>query len=196
MQKWAAGGLGVVALALRVHLVLQYNRGITRPVVSTRPRAKASAHAGAKAVAGKQKTSDELSHYDPIVKLDLLKGFADRPLPEMKRNPFEFVGGPRQMTQVKGPGPAPGPEAPPPAPPPPPATMKAMGYTEGKAGANEAMVVLCATNCENSSPDDQILVVHAGDSVGTRYKIIKITPTVISVEDATLHQNVDMPFPP
>jgi len=183
MEKWGAGGLGVVALALLVNLVLQYNRGIMRPVVSTRPHAKASAHPGAKAVAGKQKISDELSRYDPLVKLDLLKGFEDRPLPEMKRNPFEFVGGHTNVAQ--GPNTLTAPPPVPQPPPPPPITLKLMGYSEGKGGVKEAMV----------SDEDQVFVVHEGDSVGTRYKVIKITPTVVTVEDATLHQNVDLPVP-
>jgi hypothetical protein len=61
-----------------------------------------------------------------------------------------------------------------------------MGYSEGRGGTKEAMV----------SDEDQIFVVHEGDAVGTRYKVIKITPTVITVEDATLHQTVDLPVPP
>jgi len=61
-----------------------------------------------------------------------------------------------------------------------------MGYSEGKGGVKEAMV----------SDEDQVFVVHEGDSVGTRYKVIKITPTVVTIQDATLHQNVDLPVSP
>jgi ribosomal protein L24 len=61
-----------------------------------------------------------------------------------------------------------------------------MGYSEGKGGVKEAMV----------SDEDQVFVVHEGDSIGTRYKVIKITPTVITVEDASIHQTVDLPVPP
>jgi hypothetical protein len=186
MEKWGVGVLGLVSLLLLVNLVLQFNRGRAgekRPGVSTTPRPKARTLSGPKEVAGKQKLSDELSPYDSLLKLDLLKQFADRPLPELARNPFEFVEGPTQRSVQPT---APAPAQPPPPPPPPPVTLKPMGYSEGNGGIKEAMV----------SDEDQVFVVHEGDSVGTRYKIIKITPTLITVEDAIQHQTVDLPVPP
>ncbi len=195
MEKWGAGVLGVIALGLIVNLVVQFNRGITRPKPATRPHVKAAGRPAAKVVARKQKVSDELSRYDPLVNLDQWKEFEDRPLQELKRDPFDFVGGKAPAVVARGPA-APAPQAPAPPPPPPPATMKVMGYSEGNGGADEAMVELCTASCgEASSPDDQLLVVHAGDAVGSRYKVIKITPTVVTVADATLHQNVDFNVP-
>ena len=185
IQKWVVGVLGVVSCALLVNLVLQFNRGHaegTRPRATTPPRAKPTPRPSAKAPAGKQKVSDELSRYDSVVKLDLLKELEDRPLPELDRNPFEFPAAPvvaapgRTATTAQAPAP----------PPPPPVTLKPMGYSEGKGGIKEAMV----------SDEDQVFVVHEGDSIGTRYKVIKITATVITVEDATIHQSVDLPVPP
>ena len=186
IEKWGAGVLGAVSLALLVNLVLQINRGRageTRPRATTPPRAKATTLPGPKAPAGKRRVSDELSRYDPVVKLDLLKEFEERPLPEMDRDPFEFVAAPAKA--APGQTAAAGPAAAQP-PPPPPVTLKPMGYSEGKGGVKEAMV----------SDEDQVFVVHEGDSIGTRYKVIKITPTVITVEDATIHQTVDLPVPP
>ena len=186
IAKWGAGVLGAVSIALLVNLVLQFNRGRAedmRPRATIPPRAKTIPLPVAEAPAGKQRVPDELSRYDSVVKLDLLKELQDRPLPELDRNPFEFVAAPAKGTaaQTASAGPA---AAQP--PPPPPVTLKVMGYSQGKGGVEEAMV----------SDEDQVFVVHAGDSVGTRYKIIKITPTAITVEDATLHQTVDLPFPP
>jgi hypothetical protein len=187
IEKWGAGVLGAVALALVVHLVLQFSRGRAedvRPKATIPPHAKATTHPVAKAPSGKQRISDELSQYDLVVKLDLLKQLEDRPLPEMELNPFEFVATSTQHggSSATPPGPPPAP----PPPPPPPVTLKPMGYSEGKGGVKEAMV----------SDEDQLFVVHEGDSIGTRYKVIKITPTVITVQDATIHQAVDLPFPP
>ena len=185
IEKWGAGVLGAVSLALLVNLVLQFNRGRagdTRPRATIPPRAKATTLPSAKVPAGKQNVPDELSRYDAVVKLDLLKELEDRPLPEMDRNPFEFVAAPAKAASAQTAGAAPAAAQ----PPPPPVTLKVMGYSQGKGGVEEAMV----------SDEDQVFVVHAGDSVGTRYKIIKITPTAITVEDATLHQTVDLPFPP
>jgi hypothetical protein len=206
-EKWGVGILGAVSLALIVNLVFQYNKmragvkrpvarppavktlGATRPGAKTLPRAKAIAAEALKAGAGKQagkpggkqKIPDELSRYDSIVEVDRLKEFDARPLPELDRNPFDFVAAPVQAPRAQAPG------APPPAqaPAPPPVTLKIMGYSEGAGGVDEAMV----------SDEDQVLVVHAGDSVGTRYKIIKITSAAVTVEDNTSHQTVDLPVP-
>ena len=185
-EKWGAVVLGVVSFALLVNLLLHINRGHagdTRPRATTPPRAKATTLPGPKAPAGKQRVSDELSRYNPVVKLDLLKELEERPLPELDRNPFEFVAAPAHA--APGQTAAAGPAAAQPTPP-PPVTLKPMGYSEGKGGVKEAMI----------SDEDQVFVVHEGDSVGTRYKVIKITPTVITVEDATIHQTVDLPVPP
>jgi Tfp pilus assembly protein PilP len=139
---------------------------------------------GGKVPAAKQSAPDELSRYNSEVKLDLLNQLEDRPLPELARDPFEFVGSaPAKATPVGTPAPAPAAAAEP--PPPPPVSLKPMGYSEGKGGVKEAMV----------SDEDQVFVVHEGDSVGTRYKVIKITATTITVEDATIHQTVDLPIP-
>jgi hypothetical protein len=186
IEKWGVGVLGVVSLALLVNLVLHINRGHagdTRPRATTPLRAKATTLPGPKAPAGKQKVSDELSRYNPVVKLDLLKELEDRPLPELDRNPFEFVATPAHLVPGQTAVAAPATAQP---TPPPPVTLKPMGYSEGKGGVKEAMV----------SDEDQVFVVHEGDSIGTRYKVIKITPTVITVEDATIHQTVDLPVPP
>jgi len=193
MGNWGVGILGVVSLALIANLVFRFKQmrvgvkpsEVKRLAVKTPSRSKASGPMGAKIAAGKlvgkQKVPDELSRYNSLVEVDLLKQYEDRPLPELKRDPFEFVTAPVQARE-QGPAPAPPPAQP---PPPPPVTLKVMGYSEGAGGVQEAMV----------SDEDQVFVVHAGDSVGTRYKVIKITPTAITVEDATIHQTVDLPVP-
>jgi hypothetical protein len=185
-EKWGAGVLGVLSLALLVHLVFMYKSGsggAASAGAKTSPRVDTSTPRGAPPVAGKEKTSDGLSRYDSLVKLDLLKELQDRPLPELHRDPFEFAGSRAPAPPVQTAAAAAAPAQP---PPPPPVTLKPMGYSEGKGGIKEAMV----------SDDDQVFVVHEGDSVGTRYKIIKITSTLITVQDATIHQTVDLPVPP
>jgi hypothetical protein len=186
IEKWGAVVLGLVSLALAAHLVVRFKQGRAenlRRRAKTPVRAKVNTLRGSSAAAAKQKIPDELSRYDPLVNQELLKEFEDRPLPQLARNPFEFVGAPARMLPVQTASTAPAPAQP---PPPPAVTLKPMGYSEGNGGVKEAMV----------SDEDQVFVVHEGDSVGTRYKVIKITPTVITVEDSTLHQTVDLPVPP
>jgi hypothetical protein len=209
IEKWGTGVLGAVSLALLVNLLLQIWRmpaGHARPPAAPARGAKGIAASAGKtitplsvkaanapgdktkasfrtaAAAGKPGASEDVSHFDPDLHLDLLKELEDRPLPELARNPFEFPRAP--VKAGAAPAPAQTAAAAPQPPPPPPVTLKPMGYSE-EGGVSEAMV----------SDEDQVYVVHAGDSVGTRYKIIKITPTVITVEDATLHQTVDLPIP-
>ncbi len=198
MEKWGIAILGVVSLLLIVKLVSQYNHmraEVKLPVAKARPPARVGVRAGTNAPvvkpAVRPRAPDDLSAYNSIVELDLLKKYEDRPLPELHRDPFTFVAV-AAPARVQAPGVA---AAAPPAPPPPPLNLKVMGYTEGKGAPDEAMVELCSASCETSSPDDQVLVVHAGEAVGSRYKVIKINPTVVTVEDAAIHQTVDLPVP-
>ena len=197
-EKWGIAILGVVSVLLVVKLVSQINQiqvGVRAPLAKVRPRAKAGVPARAGVPVVKQApgpgTPDDLSAYNSIVDSDLLKKFEARAMPELHRDPFNFVA-------VAAPTPVQAPGAPVPAPvaaPPPALNLKVMGYTEGKGKPDEAMMELCAASCEASSPDDQILVVHAGEAVGSRYKIVKINSTVVTVEDSAIHQTVDLPVP-
>jgi len=196
MEKWGVGILGVVSLLLTVNLVVKYNHmraRVRHPAVKARPHSTVGAPAGVTAPVMKPVkpgAPDDLSIYNSVVELDLLKKYEERPLPELHRDPFTFVAvAPPARVQ------APSVAATSAPPPPPPLNMKVMGYTEGKGAPDEAMVELCAASCETSSPDDQVLVVHAGEAVGSRYKVIKINPTAVTVEDAAIHQTVDLPVP-
>lgn len=185
LEKWGAGVLGVVSLALLVNLIVQLKRpsaGNAHPQVKVSSGIATPTPPAGKATTGRPKEPKELvelSRYDPTLDLDLLKKLDDRPLPDLKRNPFEFVTPPVKAGPLHAAAAAAAP------PPPPPVDLKPMGYSEGAGGIKEAMV----------SSEDQIIVVHAGDSVGTRYKIIKITSTALTVEDATAHQTIDLPIP-
>jgi hypothetical protein len=60
-----------------------------------------------------------------------------------------------------------------------------VGYNELPGGKKEAMVTF----------NDDLEVVHEGDMIGTRFKIVKITPNMVVVEDDTTHQSLELPFP-
>ncbi len=45
------------------------------------------------------------------------------------------------------------------------------------------------------SDGEEDYVVHEGDSVGTRYRIVRITPLAITVEDLKYHQTVVLQIP-
>ena len=138
MEKWGIAILGVVSLVLVVILVIQYNqmRAIVKlPAAKARPPARVGVRAAAKVPVVKQavrpRAPDDLSVYNSIVDVELLKKYEDRPLPELHRDPFAFVAV-AAPARVQAPGVA---AAPPPAPPPPPLNLKVMGYTRGQRGA-------------------------------------------------------------
>jgi hypothetical protein len=180
VEKWAAGVLGAVSLILLINLVLQFDgvrAGNPHPAPSTNVPAPQGRLEGSS-----PRGADELARYDPIVRLDWLKEFEKRPLPELARNPFEFEAQPAPPPQAVPPT-APLTAQPPAAPPPPP--LKPMGYAEKAGGVREAYI----------ADDEQVYVVHEGDPVGKKYKVIKIAPNMVTVEDDTSHQKFELPIP-
>lgn len=178
-NKWGSAVLGLISAVLVINLVNQY-----RGMQAASPQAHASpANAPAKP-SGKVSTED-LAKYDPSVHFDALKELDSRPLPDEDRNPFLFAG-----QSLAPPPPPPSvqqaaavPQAPPPPPPPPP--LKAVGYNELPGGKREAMLTY----------NDDISVVHEGDVIGGKFKVIKIDPSMVVVEDAESHKNIELQFP-
>jgi hypothetical protein len=60
-----------------------------------------------------------------------------------------------------------------------------MGYNELPGGKKEAMVIY----------NDDLEVVHEGDMIGTRFKVLKINPTSISVQDGDTQKTIELAFP-
>ncbi len=182
IQKWGSGILGGVSLLLLAHLVMKI-RGMDPRVASShlRPMTK---RAPAKVVVARP--TDELADYDPVVHIEILKGWDARPLPDLDRDIFAFVTPPApvvtplQVAIVQQPV-----APPPPPPPPPPVLLKPVGYNGMSEGGKAALASL----------DDQLFLVREGEVVAARYKILKITPANLTVEDATTHNTVDLPFP-
>jgi hypothetical protein len=176
-QKWGVGVLAVLSIILVWNLVRQYDgmqpsvgHAQGAPVSGTHSRTgRSTAHA-----------TDDLVQYDPAVHFDALKDLDSRPLPDEDRNPFEFVGGPVAQTPQTVAAAAPAAPAPPPPPP-----LKAVGYNELPGGQKEAMVTF----------NDDLTVVHEGDMVGVKFKVVTINPTMVVVEDGDTHQKIELPFP-
>jgi ribosomal protein L24 len=60
-----------------------------------------------------------------------------------------------------------------------------MGYNELPGGKKEAMVTY----------NDDLVVVHEGDLIGTKFKVVKIDPAKVVVEDGDTHQTLELAFP-
>ncbi len=177
MEKWGTAVLGLIAALLVAHLVSEYrswqpgnfSAHAASPVVTAATMEKGTSHA-----------ANDLARYDPTVRFDALKQLDSRPLPDEGRNPFEYVG---EAAPLPPPSKPEAPKLPPPPPPPPP--IKAMGYNELPGGKGEAMV----------SFKDDMEVVHEGDVVGEKYKVVKITPTMIVFQDAETQKTFELSFP-
>lgn len=176
VEKWAAGVLGLVCLLLVLNLVLRSGMkvGASRATLPARVSLPVTR---SRAVA--DRVADELARYDPEVRLNLLKELQSRPLPKLARNPFEFEAKPAPPTQPATAAPAV--PAQPPAPPP----LKAVGYTEQTGGVREAIV----------SDDQQIYIIHEGESFANRFRVLKISPSAVEVGDDTTHQTIRLPIP-
>lgn len=177
IQKWGSAVLGLVAVLLVANLVAQY-----RSWQPGNSRAHASPSVASPATAEKTTShaADDLAKYDPSIHFDALKDLDARPLPDQPRNPFVFVGEAAPLP------PPPKAEPPKPAPlPPPPPPIKAMGYNEISPGKGEAMVTF----------NQDVLVVHEGDSIGDKYKVVKITSTAIVIQDVETQKQTELSFP-
>jgi hypothetical protein len=176
-EKWAAGFLAVVCALLILNLFM---RGGAR-AGSSRTTASAGPSGARRDRAAAGRSVDELARYDPAIRLEQLKELQGRPLPKLDRNPFEFeVHAAPQQEQ--GAAPEPGPTTPAPPPPPP---LKVLGYTEQAGGLREAIV----------TEEDQIYVVHEGETFAKRYHVLKISPSQVEITDETTRQNVRLMVP-
>jgi len=177
-NKWIVPVLGVVCLFLVMNLVAQY-----RGWQPSKSPASASSTRVLPRQAGKRAlpSADDLAQYDPAIHLAELKALDSRHLHDEDNDPFGVVAAAPPPQPIAAGGPAP--NQPPPPPPPPP--LKAMGYNELPGGKKEAMLTY----------NDDLLVVHEGDTVGTKFKVVKIDPNQIVVEDGDTHQTLELPFP-
>jgi hypothetical protein len=180
-EKWAAGLLGLVCLALLVNLLLPSGTrvGASRTVS---PPAAAPRRSASKTPAAPKGFSD-LGRYDPTVHLDALSKIREQPLPELDRNPFEFP--PERPRDLRGgDGSAPPGQPVPSTPPAPSVPLKALGFTERAGSPREAII----------TDNDQIFIVHEGETVARRFRVLHISPTMVELEDDTTHQSIRLPI--
>lgn len=147
---------------------------------------------------------EDRSQIDPTLRLDLLARLERVRFDSTGRNLFEFgpVEAPRPKLpepkiEVKtgppilGPEPPPPPPAPPVKPAPPPIPLKFYGLALPARGNDKRVFCL---------QGDEILIPAEGDLVQNRYRIVRITPASVLVEDTQFkHQQlipIDQPPAP
>jgi hypothetical protein len=182
-EKWTAGILGLVSLVLLVNLLLPSGTrgGAARPAAALH----AVPAAGGAETATAKKGFGDLGRYDPTVHLNALNEVRERSLPDLDRNPFEFPPERPPEPKIVQPG-EPGYTGPgaPPAPQVLSVPLKALGFTERAGRPREAIV----------TDNDQIFIVHEGETFARHFRVLSISPTVVELEDDTTHQSIKLPI--
>jgi len=69
---------------------------------------------------------------------------------------------------------------------PPPSPLQALGYTEMAGGNRQAYI----------AEGDQLYMVREGESFAGRYKLLKLTPNLVEIENQDLHTAIQLSFNP
>jgi hypothetical protein len=126
----------------------------------------------------------KLASADPGLEIQTLKEYTTRPLPKNTRDPFDFPAPPLSPTLQGGRGIAGGGIGAGAAPP-PQISLRALGYSMRVGVGGEAYL----------ADSDQVYIVHQGNLISKRYKILQITPSVVQVKDESSGETVQLPIP-
>ena len=160
--------LGIVALFM-----------VTRTLLSSGGSAPAPAPAATYTI--KLKAAPPAESLDPRLRLDLLASSESVMYEGEGKNIFRATP-PVEIPKVKVPpllpkppetAQTPTPPVPPPPPPPPPINLKFFGYSSGKGEQPQAFL----------SQGEEVWIAREGDVVNRQYRIVRITPTAVEVED-------------
>jgi hypothetical protein len=121
---------------------------------------------------------------DHTLQLQALEEFVTRALPDITRNPFDF--GPPPLTPAqRAAQAASGAAMKSSAAASPSLPLRAIGYSERTGVGPEAYL----------TDSDQVYVVHDGDVISQRYKIVRITSLIVEVRDGVSGERVQLPIP-
>jgi hypothetical protein len=143
----------------------------------------------------------DLATIDPTLRLDLFAKVQAVEIAGGARNVFQFAPAPPPPVTAAPPKPT-GPEPtvyvaqgprqpappapPPPPPPPPPITLKFYGFTSQENGKRTAYLL----------DGEEIYIAAEGDTLKRRYKIVRILPTSILIEDLDAKRQQSVPLTP
>ena len=126
-------------------------------------------------------------HLEELARLD------GRALPDFEHNPFQYGPTPEQIKAQHQAEEIAQHPPPPVAPPPPPVPFKAIGYEQAPAG--QRVAYLCVSGGTGCAEDQQPYAVRDGQEFGQHFKVLRITDSMVEVEDESYHQTVQLPFP-
>ncbi len=181
----------ITAAALLVFGVLVLYRGVSAPAAASRVRKTTSVQRSADASASPRSRNDAHPYVasllkptlDPHLRLDLLAGSEG----------IKYQGSGRDIFEEHSADDIPKPvapavlvkkvEPPPPPPPPPPINRKFWGWAS-QPGEPKAVFLAQGENA---------FVAHEGDIVARRYKVLKINPNSVDIEDVLSSNRQSIP---
>ena len=130
-----------------------------------------------------KKVSTAAPSLDPTLRFDWLKASEDVKYEGKGRNIFQAqIDIPKPIAKAVTDTPVPAP--PPGPPPPPPITLKFFGYAN-HPGADRKVFL---------EQNGDIFVAHEGDIIDRRYKILRIMPNAVEVEDVLNNNRQSIPL--
>lgn len=172
-----AGVLGVLAVVLMIRFVSSLAGDGGTPAQAAPPAVTPVQPAPARGRPATKKVVAAGHSLDPTLRFDWLKASEATKYSGAGRNIFRAqIDIPRPVQRAYVPPPTPAP--PPGPPPPPPINLKFFGFAS-KPGEPKRIFL---------SEGDDVFVASEGDIVDRRYRILRISPTSVEVEDV-LHNN-------
>ena len=177
----AAGLLLIAAFALYNWM---HSSGDTASTATAAPAATAPSGTSPKAAKpGAHKAGPVVlaQSLDPTLRLDLLKSSEDVTYKGSGRDIFSSQPPPPEIPKVTK---AVINTGPPPPPPPPPIPLKFYGFSGNKSGPKQVFL----------SKGDDIFIAKEGQVIDRRYKILKIGPNAVEVEDVLTNNRQTLPL--
>jgi hypothetical protein len=182
--------IGVVALAgLCAFLVFRLVSEILgNPSPATQPEASVSTkYQNPASTAKNAPKKANASTTDSAMEMQRLDKYQAKPLPDLSRDPFDFGRPPLTPAQkaAQAAGGIGGAMTASSAPTQPHVPLRAIGYSDRIGVGPEAYLV----------DSDDVFIVHDGDVVSKRYKVLKITSMIVDIQDGASGERSQLPIP-
>ncbi|HUJ95087.1 MAG TPA: hypothetical protein VLW84_07480 [Terriglobales bacterium] len=177
-----AGVLLVLALLLVARWIFSSPSGPTHAATISDSGTRA-ANTTARPATGKTKALSTARSLDPTLRYDWLKAAEDTKYSGSGRNIFKAqVDIPKPVVNpAKLPPPPPVPQGP---PPPPPINLKYFGFSNHPGEPRKAFL----------SKDGDVFIAKEGEIIDRRYRILRITPVSVEVEDVLYNNRQSIPL--
>jgi hypothetical protein len=188
--------IALVLFVLAVFLLLRMRSGGGQPAAAAAPAATTAAPAAPQPARGRRgrrnpgarNQASANAPLDPRLRLDLLKQSEETEYKGAGRN--IFIAQSEIPKPVENPikkaanTPPPVPEPPPGPPPPPPINLKFFGFATSQGAAKKVFL----------GNGDDVFVAGEGDIVNRRYKVMKINPNSVEIEDVLSNNRQTIPL--